>query len=72
MTLWLTSSATVTYTVKRMLSAVGPVKAWIGLKNGDDAGLHVDLRAEVLVNGVVVPAKMTTSVNFSSVNSSPR
>ena len=51
-----TSSATVTYTVKRMLSAVGPVKAWIGLKNGDDAGLHVDLRAEVLVNGVVAGA----------------
>jgi hypothetical protein len=47
------STATVTYTVKRMLSAVGPVKAWMGVKNSDDVGLRVDLRAEVLVNGVV-------------------
>ena len=47
------STATVTYTVKRMLTAVGPAKAWIGLKNNGDAGLRVDLRAQVLVNGVV-------------------
>jgi DNA/RNA endonuclease G (NUC1) len=46
------STATVTYTVKRMLTAVGPAKAWIGLKNNGDAGLRVDLRAQVLVNGV--------------------
>ena len=43
----------VTYTVKRMLTAVGPAKAWIGLKNSGDAGLRVDLRAQVIVNGVV-------------------
>ena len=47
------STATVTYTVKRMLTAVGPAKAWIGLRNNGDAGLRVDLRAQVLVNGVV-------------------
>ena len=47
------STATVTYTVKRMLTAVGPAKAWVGLKNNGDAGLRVDLRAQVLVNGVV-------------------
>ena len=47
------STATVTYTVKRMLTAVGPAKAWIGLKNNGDTGLRVDLRAQVLVNGVV-------------------
>ena len=46
------STATVTYTVKRMLTAVGPAKAWIGLKNNSDAGLRVDVRAQVLVNGV--------------------
>ena len=47
------STASVTYTVKRMLTAVGPAKAWIGLRNNGDAGLRVDLRAQVLVNGVV-------------------
>jgi endonuclease G, mitochondrial len=47
------STATVTYTVKRMLTAVGPAKAWIGLRNNGDAGLRVDVRAQVLVNGVV-------------------
>jgi endonuclease G len=47
------TTATVTYTVKRMLTAAGPAKAWIGLKNNGDAGLRVDLRAQVRVNGVV-------------------
>ena len=47
------SSATVTYTVKRMLTSVGPARAWIGLKNSSDVGLRADLRAQVLVNGVV-------------------
>ena len=57
------STATVTYTVKRMLSAVGPVKAWIGLKNSDDVGLRVDLRAEVLVNGVVAATGQLLNVS---------
>jgi DNA/RNA endonuclease G (NUC1) len=57
------STATVTYTVKRMLSAVGPVKAWIGLKNNDDVGLRVDLRAEVLVNGVVAATGQLLNVS---------
>jgi hypothetical protein len=48
------SSATVTYTVRRMLTAVGPARAWIGLKNSNDVGLRVDVRAQVLLNGVVV------------------
>jgi ribose 5-phosphate isomerase B len=43
----------VTYTVKRMLTAAGPAKVWIGLKNNGDAGLRLDLRAQVLVNGAV-------------------
>ncbi len=50
------STATATYTVKRMLTAVGPAKVWVGLKNSGDAGLRVDLRAQVLVNGVVAAA----------------
>jgi len=49
-----TSSATVSYEVKRTLTAIGPAKVWIGLKNSDDAGLRLDLRGQVLVNGAVV------------------
>ena len=33
---------------------LGDTKLWIGLKNSDDVGLRLDLRAEVLLNGVVV------------------
>ena len=47
------SSTTVTYEVRRTLTAVGPAKVWIGLKNSDDVGLRLDLRAELLVNGTV-------------------
>jgi len=31
------------------LTALSPAKVWIGLKNNDDIGLRVDLRAEVFV-----------------------
>ena len=31
------------------LTALSPAKVWIGLKNSDDVGLRVDLRAEVFV-----------------------
>jgi hypothetical protein len=48
-----TSSTMVTYDVKRMLTAVDTAKIWVGLKNSDDVGLRLDLRAEVLVNGAV-------------------
>src|SRR5262249_33083646 len=47
------SSATVTYDVKRTLTAVDTAKLWIGLKASEDGELRVDLRAEVLVNGSV-------------------
>ena len=33
---------------------LGDAKLWIGLKNTDAVGLRLDLRAEVLLNGVVV------------------
>ena len=36
------------------LTALGPARAWIGLKNSDDVGTRFDLRAEVFKNGVVV------------------
>jgi putative Ig domain-containing protein len=49
-------TATFSLTVRRSLAAVGPTRVWIGLTNSDDDGLRVDLRAEVLVNGVVAAA----------------
>ena len=36
------------------LTALGPSKVWIGLKNSDDVGTKFDLLAEVLKNGSVV------------------
>jgi len=48
-----TSSTTMTYDVRRTLTAVDSAKVWVGLKNSDNVGLRLDLRAEVLVNGAV-------------------
>jgi hypothetical protein len=56
------TNATVSYTVKRMLTAVGPAKIWIGLKNNGDAGLRVDLQAVVLVDGVVAATGTVNNV----------
>lgn len=36
------------------LTAVGPARAWIGLKNSDDVGTKFDLLAEVFKNGVLI------------------
>jgi streptogramin lyase len=35
----------------RMLTALSPAQAWIGLKNSDDIGTRFDLKADVLVGG---------------------
>ena len=44
------TSNTATLTVTgNALTALSPAKVWIGLKNNDDIGLRVDLRAEVFV-----------------------
>jgi hypothetical protein len=48
-----TSTTTVSYEVRRTVTAVDTTKVWIGLKNSDDVGLLLDLRAELLVNGAV-------------------
>ena len=45
---------------------MGPAKAWIGLRNSDDAGLRVDLRAEVLVNGDVAATGELLNVSAGS------
>jgi hypothetical protein len=57
------SSATVNYEVRRTLTAVAPVKVWIGLKNSDDVGLRLDLRAELLVGGTVAATGTVDNVS---------
>ena len=60
------SSSTVTYQVRRTLTAVGPVKVWIGLKNSDAVGLRLDLRAELLVDGTVAASGTLNNVSSGS------
>ena len=43
-----------TYKVVRKLTAAGPFRAWLGLKNSDDVGTRFDLKAELFVNGTKV------------------
>jgi hypothetical protein len=57
------SSSTVTYEVRRTITAVGPVKVWIGLKNSDDVGLRLDLQAELLVDGAVAAGGTLNNVS---------
>src|SRR5262249_62371736 len=61
-----TSSTTVTYDVRRTLAAVDTAKIWVGLKNSDDVGLRLDLRAEVLVNGVVAASGDLNNIDTGS------
>jgi hypothetical protein len=48
------------------LSVVGPAKIWLGLKNSDAVGLHVDLRTELLVDGAVVATGEVTNASTGS------
>jgi hypothetical protein len=57
------SSSSVTYEVRRTLTAVAPVKVWIGLKNSDDVGLRLDLRAELVVGGIVAATGTLNNVS---------
>jgi hypothetical protein len=41
------------------LTQLNDLRAWLGLKNGDDQGTRFDLRAEVYKNGVLVAAGET-------------
>ena len=61
-----TSSITVSYEVKRTLTAIGPARIWIGLKNSDGDGLRVDLQGRVLVNSVAVASGVLNNVNAGS------
>jgi hypothetical protein len=39
---------------EQSLTALSPAKVWVGLKNSDDVGLRLDLKAQVSANGQVV------------------
>ena len=45
-----------------LLSALGDVHAWLGLKNSDDQGTQFDLRAELSVNGALVASGTTRCI----------
>jgi DNA/RNA endonuclease G (NUC1) len=48
-------SSNISVTVNlQMLTALGPARVWLGLKNSDDVGTRFDLRAEVFKNGVLI------------------
>jgi predicted amidohydrolase len=42
------------YVYEPELTALSPAKVWVGLKNSDDAGLRLDLKAEVFQNGSLI------------------
>jgi hypothetical protein len=45
-----------------IITALGPVGAWVGLKNSDDQGTQFDVRAEVYLNSVLVATGQTLCV----------
>jgi hypothetical protein len=45
-------STVIMLTADNSVTAAGPAKLWIGLKNSDDQGTQFDLRAELYVNGL--------------------
>ena len=45
-----------------LLTSVGPVSVWLGLKNSDDVGTKFDLLAEILRNGQVIGSGQLNSV----------
>jgi titin len=49
-----TDDVVITRNSCNQLTAFGPAKVWLGLKNSDDVGTKFDLLAEVLKNGAVI------------------
>jgi hypothetical protein len=60
------SMVTVSYDVRRTLTAVGASRVWVGLQNSDDVGLRLDLRSEVLVSGTVVASGDLNNISSGS------
>lgn len=45
-----------------LLTALGPARVWVGLKNSDDVGIRFDLRAEVYRDATLVGSGVSASV----------
>jgi hypothetical protein len=54
----------------RILTALSPAKLWVGLKNSDDVGLRLDLKAEVFINSTSNPPVGTGELDNVSSGSS--
>lgn len=54
----------------RTLTALSPAKLWVGLKNSDDVGLRLDLKAEVFINSTANPPVGTGELDNVSSGSS--
>lgn len=54
----------------RALTALSPAKLWVGLKNSDDVGLRLDLKAEVFINSTSNPPVGTGELDNVSGGSS--
>ena len=65
------ATGTFTVTVVRKLTALGDAEVWVGLKNSDDAGLRLDLRADVLVSGALVGQGQVDNVAAFTPGSAP-
>jgi len=61
-----TPTPTRTPTPPNLLTALGPAKVWVGLKNSDDVGLRLDLLAEVFVNATPVGQGQLNDVGSGS------
>src|SRR5262249_37291624 len=48
--------------VNPLLTAVGPARLWVGLKNSDDVGTRFDLLVEILRNGSVIGSGQASNV----------
>lgn len=61
-----TRTCTVTLDDKRKLTALGPVRAWVGLAKRADIGIQFDLQAKVYVDDVLVAKGEVSGVTTGS------
>lgn len=62
----LTASANYSVIAEPPFGTPGPAHLWIGLKNSDNVGLRVDLRAEVILNGAIVASGQLDNLTTGS------
>ncbi len=60
-------SSNVSVTVNlQSLTALGPARVWLGLKNSDDVGTRFDLKADVFRNGVLIGSGQLNDISGGS------